>query len=45
MSQIIEMLNIPKNWVMKSSVLGETGDVSEVVFTGSHFNNSKSETS
>ena len=42
-SQIMELLNKSKNWVMKWSVRGETGEFSEGVFTGSHFNNSKSE--
>ena len=38
MSQIIGILNISKNLVMKWSVLGETGELSDVIFTGSHFN-------
>ena len=38
MSKIMEILNISKNWVMKWSVLGETGEFSVVVFTGSQFN-------
>ena len=42
-SQIMEMPNVSINWVMKWSVRGETGEFSEVVFAGSHFNNSKSE--
>ena len=42
MSQIMEMLNLSKNWAMKRSVLGKTGEFSEEVFTGNHFNNSKS---
>ena len=42
MSQIIEILNISKNWMMKWSVLGETGEFSEVVFTERHFNTSES---
>ena len=37
-SQVIEILNKSKNWVMKWSVLGETGEFSEEVFTESHFN-------
>ena len=37
-SQIIEILNKSKNWVMKWSVYGKTGEFSKVVFTGSHFN-------
>ena len=41
-SQIMEILNISKNWVMKWSVLGETGEFSEAVFTGNHFNISES---
>ena len=41
-SQIMEILNISKNWVIRWSVLGETGECSEVVFTGSNLNNSKS---
>ena len=40
--KIIEILNMSKNWVMKWSVLGETGEFSVVVFTGSQFNISES---
>ena len=29
-SQIMEILNISKNWVMKQSALGKTGEFSEV---------------
>ena len=41
MSQIMEMLNVQKKWVMKWSVLGKIGEFTEVVFTGSHLTNSK----
>ena len=41
-AQIIKFLNIYKNCVMKWSVLGETGEFSKVVFTGSNFNISES---
>ena len=40
--QIMEILYISKNWVIELSVLGGTGEFSEVVFTGSHFNISES---
>ena len=34
------ILNKSKNLVMKWSLCGKTGEFSEEVFTGSHFNNS-----
>ena len=40
-SLVMEMLYISNNCVMKWSVLCETGELSEVLFIGSHFNNSK----
>ena len=42
-TQIMELMYKSKNWVMKWSVRGETGEFVEGVFTESHFNNSKSE--
>ena len=41
-SQIMELLNRSKNWVMKWPVLGETVEFIKVAFTGSHFNISES---
>ena len=41
-SKIMGLLNKLKKWVMKWSYRSETGEFSEGVFTGSHFNNSLS---
>ena len=37
MSQIMEIMTISNEWIMKWSVHRETGEFSVVVFTGSHF--------